>query len=145
MCFVRRPINSEVDPPDHLLVAKAAYRPPLTPATDLLKQRYKHLAGLWVKSRGNGGGGGKRERETRMPDVIIPRRWLKRHFNRQTEKEGEVVTFLSVDNRISLDGIFFLNDRWHRFSPPRFPRFWERCKAIRVKDLMGEIDRCEIW
>lgn len=46
-----------------------------------------------------------------MPDVIIPRRWLKRHFNRQTEKEGEVVTSLSVDNRISLDGIFFLNDR----------------------------------
>lgn len=49
-----------------------------------------------------------------MPDVIIPRRWLKRHFNRQTEKEGEVVTSLSVDNRISLDGIFFLNDRWQR-------------------------------
>ena len=102
---VRRPINSEVDSPDHLLVAKAAYRPPLTPAvTDLLKQRYKHLAGLWVKSRGNEGGGKReRERETRMPDVIIPRRWLKRHFNRRTEKKGEgrvVVTSLSVDNRI---------------------------------------------
>ena len=108
---VRRPINSEVDPPDHLLVAKAAYRPPLTPAvTDLLKQRYKHLAGLWVKSRGNEGGGKReRERETRMPDVIIPRRWLKRHFNRRTEKKGEgrvVVTSLWI---IEWDFFFFLN------------------------------------